>query len=398
MKVIQVCAVGGTALTLLKPQCCFLRERGFEVQFSFTPGSQTALLRKEGYTVHEVSISRRLNPIADIISIFKLISLFKRENPDIVHTHTSKGGGVGRIAAFFARVPCVIHTIHGFPFDENFTWVKKTIYSIIERLLARLTDILLSQSSEDISTAKRLRILSRSGLPVYIGNGIDIDRFMRSSYSGKREKTRSGLGISDDTAMIITVGRINKEKGYYELIEALRDQKADEWVAVFVGADDGEKLNIQNLVSKYDLKDKVFFLGRRDDIPELLNASDIFVLPTHREGVPRSVIEAQAMGLPAIVTNIRGCREIVIHEETGIIVPPKQVYPLTNAIDRLIKDKFLRCNMGLAGRKRTSECFSEMVVFERIMKVYKIIASKKSRNEVLRCIRGLGNNGGRICQ
>jgi glycosyltransferase involved in cell wall biosynthesis len=398
MKVIQVCAVGSTAQVLLRPQCHFLREQGFEVEFSFTPGPQTAILCQEGFKVHEISISRKLSPIADLMSVFRLVSLFRKEKPDIVHTHTSKGGGVGRIAAFFAKVPCVIHTIHGFPFDENSSGIKKTVYSIIEKFLARFTDVLLSQSSEDIATARHMGILCRSGLPIYIGNGIDIDRFLRSSYLEMREKTRSRLGISDETVMIITVGRINKEKGYYELIEALRNLKSIEWVAVLVGADDGAELNIRDLVSKYDLKDKVFFLGRRDDIPELLNASDIFVLPTHREGVPRSVIEAQIMGLPAIVTNIRGCREIVIHEETGVIVPPQQVRPLINAIDRLIKDKSLRVEMGRAGSKRARECFAEKLVFERILKVYKIIASKKSRSEIYNSIREFGNLGIRTCQ
>lgn len=383
MKVIHVSAVGGTALTLLEPQCRFLKDQGFDVHFSFSRGPRASILRNQGYPVHEVHISRLFSPISDLFSIIRLALLFRKEKPNIVHTHTSKGGGVGRIAAFFAGVPIIIHTIHGFPFHEGSSWIKRRLYILLEKSFAKVTDLLLSQSREDIHTARELGIGSKSGAPVYIGNGIDTSRFIRNTYLGERERVRKELGISNETLVIITVGRLTKEKGYYELLKALSSLKNKKWVVVCAGADDGYEIDLRNKVSQYGLNDRVCFLGNRDDIPELLSASDIFVLASHREGVPRSVIEAQAMGLPAIVTDIRGCREIVVDGETGIIVKLGCPDSLATAIDKLIDDEQLRIKMGLASSKVIRQEFDESIVFDRILKAYCSIINEKSGTKAM---------------
>jgi glycosyltransferase involved in cell wall biosynthesis len=306
-----------------------------------------------------------------------LVALLKREKPAIVHTHTSKGGGVGRIAAYFAKVPITIHTIHGFPFHEGSSHIKRRIYVMLERAFSKVTDLLLSQSIEDVETAGKLGIVSRNGLPVYIGNGVDTNRFMRSVYKGMYKKVRADLGISDKAVAIITIGRLTKEKGYYELLEALNTLKNRNWVALLVGPDDGIELDLKSKVSQYGLNDQVLFLGKRDDVAELLNASDIFVLASYREGVPRSVIEAQAMGLPAIVTDIRGCREVVVDRETGIIIRPQRADLLAEAIGCLLDDEHLRVEMGHAGSLKINKEFSETMVFERILRAYQSVITRK---------------------
>ena len=370
MKIIHVCAIEFTAKHLLLPQCEYMRSLGHEIGFVFSPAPGAEELRQRGFFVKEIKISRKITPF-DVVSIFKLAIYFRQVRPDIVHTHTSKGGVIGRIAAYLARVPYIVHTIHGFPFAEGQARAKYAFYAGIEKWVGRITDVLLSQSKEDVDTAIRLGILARRGAPVYIGNGIDVTKFNRARFTSVRKaEIRKSLGIKNEPIITI-IARLTLEKGYAELIEALKSCVNLPWTALFVGPDDGAKSIIEDMVAQYGLIGRVRMLDQRDDVDELLAITDVFVLPSYREGMPRSVIEAQAMGVPAIVTDIRGCREIVINGQTGIIVPPRNSLELGEALSRLLQDPQLRERLGRAAEHYARTRFSETSVFERIAAVYK---------------------------
>lgn len=371
-RIVQVCPAGMTAKKLLLPQCMHLREKGYEVGFVFSPSPEAQEIRELGFAVKELAITRgRIAPV-DVASIFHLSRYLASIKPDIVHTHTDKGGGVGRIAARLASVPCIIHTVHGFAFGEGQSPVKYRAYSLMERQLSKYTDIVLSQSSEDVETARRLGISARAGYPIWIGNGVDVRLFDKSRFTlAEQSSLRCALGIGSEPILVI-VARLTFEKGYRELIEAL-DACADlPWTALFVGRDDGDGPAIRQLLAQHSIVHRVHLLGDRNDIPLLLAVSNLFVLPSYTEGVPRSVIEAQCMGLPVVTTDVRGCREVVVDQQTGIIVKPKDPVSLANAVRTMLQDSTMRLEYGNNGRLRARQRFSEKAVFDRIESAYEL--------------------------
>jgi glycosyltransferase involved in cell wall biosynthesis len=371
-RVIQVCPTGMTAKKLLLPQCRYLQAKGYDVSFVFSPGPEAQDLRDLGFGVKELAITRgRMTP-KDMVSILRLAKHLASLELDVVHTHTDKGGGVGRIAARLADVPCVIHTVHGFAFGEDQSPAKYRMYSMMERQLSRYTDVLLSQSSEDVETAKRLKIRAKAGYPIWIGNGVDVELFDKSRFTIREQSELRAMLHAGSEPVITRVARLTFQKGYRELIEALAACVDLPWVALFVGRDDNDGPAIRQLLVECGITHRVRLLGDRDDIPLLLAVSDLFVLPSYTEGVPRSVIEAQSMGLPAVVTDVRGCREVVVHQQTGLIVKPKDPLGLANALRMMLQDPVLRSKCGDNGCSRARQLFSEHLVFERIASAYEI--------------------------
>jgi glycosyltransferase involved in cell wall biosynthesis len=375
IKVLQVSTVGSTAVSLLLPGSMYLREIGYDISFLYSPDEVSrGILADQGFESHFIPMSRILS-MGDATAALRLAGYFRSFRPDIVHTHTSKAGALGRIAAVMVGVPIVVHTIHGFPFIEGQPWLKYVGYAGAERLLAKCTDLLLSQSLEDVSTAQRLGIRSRSGFPVHIGNGIDLTRFDRSRFHGLPE-IRASLGLGS-WPVITTIGRLTVEKGYLDLIKALATLRDLEWTALLVGPDEGAEAAIRSLVQRLGLAGRVRLLGQRSDIERLLAASDLFVLPSYREGVPRSVIEAQAMCLPVVATDIRGCREVVIDGVSGLLVEAGAPRSLAASMRLLLESEDLRKRMGEGGRRRAEAEFDERRVFQRIGKAYEMVLARK---------------------
>ncbi|MEN6348213.1 MAG: glycosyltransferase family 4 protein [Syntrophomonas sp.] len=374
--VIHISTVSLTAEKLLLPQCQYLKQEGYGVSFVFSPDAQVKKkLNDKGFGVKEIHISRSIS-LFDLLSLIKLTFYLRREKPALVHTHTSKAGIIGRFAARLAKVPIVIHTIHGFPFMGGQNRIKYWIYVTIERWAGKLADELLCQSYEDVEDAVRLKIHSRNGYPIHISNGVDLSHFNLQLLTN-RKHIRNELGISNEVVITI-VARQNFEKGFFELITALGQIKDRGWIALFIGEDEGAGEQIKTWLGQQGISERVRLLGNRSDVACLLAASDIYVLPSYREGLPRSLIEAQAMQLPAVVTNIRGCREIVKDGENGFLVPVHDSNALAQALRYLIENPNERKVMGLAGRKTIEKHFDERMVFTRIYKAYQKLLKNRS--------------------
>jgi len=383
VKLVHVSTVGVTATRLLLPQCSYFRQQGMDVGFVFSPGPEAAVLREKGFAVKEIPIDRDIKPINDLHSIWRLIRYFRSTQPDIVHTHTSKAGLAGRMAARMAGVPVVIHTVHGFPFHEGMPRGQIMLYQLLERIGTRISTAVLSQSIEDVETAARLGFRSKIGGLIHIGNGIDVNRFSPSRFSPEqRTAIRRALGLGPSTIVLTTVARFNQLKGYPDLINAIARLPEGDWHLLCIGEDEGHMTEIKKQIKTQGLEGKVSLLGPRQDIPEILSITDIYVLASYREGVPRSVIEAQAMEVPAVVTNVRGSREVVIDGETGLLVPPRDPASLAVALQRLIDDGSLRKNYGLAGRKRVLQEFDETKVFERIWGIYTRLLERQTYQQL----------------
>jgi glycosyltransferase involved in cell wall biosynthesis len=337
-------------------------------------------------------MAREPNPFRDFLSFCALVRCFRKYSFDVVHTHTPKAGLLGPIAAKVARVPVVAHTIHGLLFHDRMPLWKRRIFWLAEKLTATFSDFLLSQSEEDVASAIKSGLCSSAKVR-YLGNGIDLRQFSSCHVSGARHSARKDLGISDTDIVIGSVGRLVYEKGFGELFAAARElsERHKDWKFLIVGPTENDKRDAVP-ASQIDFLRRggsVFFLNWRDDVSRWYAAMDLFVLPSHREGVPRACMEAGAMGIPVITTDIRGCREVVKCSETGILVPVKDSKALVTAIETLAQDEARRNELGKKGRNYIFHNFSHEVVLERLGNFYAQVQANRPTNR-----RGLGRELG----
>jgi len=382
IKVLQVTAVDITIKYLLLPLIDRLKKEGYNVQVVSSPGRYTDGLKQDGYIVNTVDIGRKIRPIANLKAIFALCKLIRREKFDIVHVHSPLAAMLGRIAAKMARAPVIIYTAHGFYFHENMRKKKRRLVVWMEKILARVcTDVLFLQSGEDQATAVKEGIaLSQNA--VWISNGVDINKFRPGSPD---EKLRSSFGIKKEDKVVGFAGRIVREKGIEELVAAIGIiKKRVPSVKLLIAGDTlgsdrdkGTKEKIKNIIAKNNLKENIIFTGLRNDMYRIYALLDVFVLPSYREGMPRSILEAMASAKPVVATDIRGSREEVAHGVTGKIVPVGEVNPLAEAISEILLDKELAIKMGEAGRKRVEAEFNEEMVLDKEIEIYKRLSAER---------------------
>ena len=363
MKICQLCAVDFTLYHFILPLMRAEQAAGHEVVGVCSDGPWLGKVAAEGLRTVPLAIARNLNPLRHWASYRHLCRLFREERFDMVHVHTPIAALLGRLAARRAGVGRIVYTVHGFYFHERMVPWKRMLFIALEKWGGRHTDILFTQAEEDAESARHLG-LCRGGVIEAIGNGVDPARFAPATDGGAaRRSLRAELDTPEDALVIMMTGRMVVEKGYPELFAAIAGQDAILWVA-------GERLASDHAaqVSIKALPPNVRLLGHRQDVPELLRAADIFTLPSHREGMPRSIIEAMMVGLPVIATDIRGSREQVVTGVTGLLVPAANKEALAGAIQKLSADTMLRSRMGAAGRRRALEFYDESKVIARQLK------------------------------
>lgn len=373
IKILQLCAVDFTLKNLLLPLVDRLSAEGFEVHSACSPGPEIEELRSRGYRIRTVRILRRISPLSNLISVLELFRYIKQERFDVVHVHTPVAGILGRIAARLSGVPLIIYTAHGFYFHDGMPKWKKEIVIAVEKFMGIFfTDIIFTQSEEDRTAAIQRRIIS-PGRIFHIGNGVDIKKFDIENIDVKPTVKRRDLGIKPDARVIGFIGRIVREKGIVDLVEAFKKvlREVPGAVLLVIGdhlssdRDHTTKKEVLSLIDKYGLAENIVFTGQRRDINELLAVVDVFVLPSYREGMPRSIIEAMAMGRPVVATDIRGCREEVVDGVTGLLVPVGDPESLAGAISTILRHEALALKMGRAGRARARDEFDEEKVLAR---------------------------------
>ncbi|SHF51804.1 Glycosyl transferase 4-like [Caldanaerobius fijiensis DSM 17918] len=222
-KILQVCAVDFTVKNLLLPLIDRLKKEGFEVEIACSEGKESKELEKRGYVFKYVKIDRKISLISNVKSIINLYRIMKDGKYDIVHVHTPVASVLGRIAAKLAHIPVIIYTAHGFYFHENMSKISYKIFTSIEKIMGRyFTDYIFTQSQEDYDTAIKLGIIDKDKITC-ISNGVDINRFNQENVKINIEDYKRSLGISADNSKIICfVGRLVKEKGILDLLEAFK--------------------------------------------------------------------------------------------------------------------------------------------------------------------------------
>jgi glycosyltransferase involved in cell wall biosynthesis len=381
-RVAHVATIQPTLRFLLLPQLCHLRDAGYEVTAISAPGPYTPDLEAEGIRfIPWPHATRAWNPRADTRALAELVGILRRERFDLVHTHTPKPGVLGRIAARMVGVPCVVNTVHGFYATPEDPLRRRLPVLVVEWLAARFSDAELFQSEEDLAWARRLK-LAPPGRAVRLGNGTDLSRFDPAAISDERVRAvREEFGIPEDALVVGTVGRLVAEKGYRELLAAFRKvQRAFPEVRLLaVGPRDPEKRDALE-DEEIAAGDRVIFAGTRVDVPDLLALMDVFVLASWREGLPRSAIEAAAMARPLILTDIRGCREVVRDGIEGLLVPPRDPTRLAEALVRVLEDPELRARLGAAARARAVSRFDERAVFQVMTETYeRLLSGRRGR-------------------
>jgi glycosyltransferase involved in cell wall biosynthesis len=353
---------------LLLGQLRALRALGHEVDVVCGEGPLVEPLGREGFRVHVVPNSRRIDPLADLRTLRAYAALFRREGYDLVHTHNPKVNLLASLAARVAGVPRVVSTVHGlYSHDGQRPWVRG-VWRGFEAASARLADLVLCQSAEDVRTARRARIVPDDRLRP-LGNGVDLARFAPERFGADdRAAVRRRAGVAPGERVVGFVGRLVREKGVLELVAAARARRG--WRVWLVGPDErGAKADALPPASL--AAPNVRWLGLQADMPPLYAAMDVVVLPSWREGFPRTLLEASAMGRPVVATRIRGCREAVEPGETGLLVPARDPGSLREAVDALLGDAPRRRRLGRAARARACERFDEQAVFERIHRAYR---------------------------
>lgn len=381
---IKICHIASADMTvkfLLIPQLEFLIGQGYDVYVVYSKGKWKKKIESQGIKVKNIEIKRKVSPLWDLVSVFQLFFYFRKEKFDIVHTHTPKPGLLGQLAAKMAGVPIIVNTVHGLYFNEDSSVFKKYFFVFIEKIAAICSDLIFSQNKEDIETIIKERITKREKLK-YLGNGVSIEKFNSERFSVDFiEKKKKELGLKPNFKIIGAVGRLVREKGYLDLFKAFKKvlEKFPDTILLIVGPKEPEKKDKFNpIVAKdYGIEKNTIFLGQRVDVDELYSLMDIFVLSSHREGFPRTVIEASAMGKPVVATNIRGCREAVEDGKTGLLVPVKNPAKLAEVIIYLLENPEKAKQMGKNGRIKIVKEFDERLVFDRIKEEYQRLIGEK---------------------
>lgn len=286
-------------------------------------------------------VRRRIHPLRDVAGLLELVRVLRRERPDIVHANSSKAGVLGRLAAYLAGVPIRIFTVHGWAFSAH-SGAASRLYRWADRLVRPLTTATICVSDRDLARGLAAHTCTAERT-VVIPNAVDV----RHAPAARHERARP---------LVVAVGRLKAPKDFLTLVRALAQLPASAFEAVIVG-DGPDRAELEAEIRRLGIGDRVLLLGERRDVPRLLAGADLFVLSSTSEGMPVSVLEAMAAGLPVVGSGVGGMPELVVDGTTGLLVEPGDPDGLAVALGRLLAEPELRRRMGDAGRERAGERF-----------------------------------------
>ena len=378
-KLIRITTVPLSLDKLLEGQLRFMQQH-FEVT---AISSEKAYLEKignrEGVSTHPLEMTRQITPFSDLISLVKLTFYFLKVRPDIVHSHTPKAGIVGMAAAFLARVPYRFHTVAGLPLLEEIgnkrkmlDFVEKLTYLFASRVYPNsngLKEIILQNG---YCKASKLKVLANGST-----NGINTTYFSNDHFSfAQKEELKARYDIQDSDFVFIFVGRLVTDKGINELIAAFKKLKINHPTAklLLVGPLETEldPLLPQTLEAIENVK-QIKAVGYQQDVRLFFAISHCLVFPSYREGFPNVVMQAGAMELPSIVSNINGCNEIIVPHQNGVIIPTKDEKTLLEVMIELMENKAYYAQLRENSRPMIVNRYEQQVVWQAILKEYQLM-------------------------
>jgi glycosyltransferase involved in cell wall biosynthesis len=304
-------------------------------------------------------------------ALLRTFSVCRQEKFDVVHTHTLLPGLAGRIGASLAGVPCIVHTFHSWPPHLYKSRAFRWAFYATEILAAHAAHAILFQNPDDLkSWSEIIRIpMHKAAL---VGNGIDFLAITKKVGSNARERIRKEFGISDDAFVIVNVARFEPQKGHFFLLETLKHliQQVNREVAVLLVGIGIDQAKIEAEVERLGLKNVVHFTGYRQDVPDILTASDVSVMASHYEGIPRALMESMALGLPTVATDVPGTRTLIQSGQTGLLVEYGDVPAMSSALAKVLSTPSLATQLGERGRNLVQTKFNEYIVADRVEEVY----------------------------
>lgn len=354
----------------------------FEVIGVSAPGELLAEVEKnEGIAVKAIKMTREITPLKDLVAVWKLYRFFRQEQPAIVHTHTPKAGLLGMLAAWLANVPVRIHTVAGLPLMEA-KGLRRSILNLVEKITysfahkvypnsQRLKQIILNNR---FCNSQKLRVIGNGS-----SNGINTQFFSPAEVSDEQKQAlKHRLQIEDSQFIFCYIGRVVSDKGMNELVAVFNElqKKYSNLVLLLVGPLEPELDPLQSsteaLIKEHS---GIRSVGYQNDVRPYLAINNAFVFPSYREGFPNVVMQAGCFNLPAIVTDINGCNEIIEHELNGLIVPVKDEDALSKAMERLLIDEQLRSKCAENARRMITERYEQHYVWDLLLNEYKALLS-----------------------
>lgn len=375
-RLLRITTVPISLKLLLRGQLEFMQEQGFEVLAVSASGPETAYITSRGIQHKVIEMTRKITPVQDIVSLIKLVALILEFRPDIVHTHTPKAGLLGMMAAWICRVPTRFHTVAGLPLMEA-TGLKRKLLLFTEQITYACSTAVYPNSQGLLDFIKSNVPAGRKKSAV-IGkgssNGID-STFFSASESVKKEAAvvRSQHSIRADETVFCFVGRIVRDKGIDELVEAF--ERIDGNIParlLLVGPfeDDLDPVSAKTRNS-IENNERIITLGYQNDVRPAMAASDVFVFPSYREGFPNVVMQACCLQLPSIVSNINGCNEIIKDQVTGLIIPVKNADSVYQAMKFMTDNSESRRDFAARARKFVVENFDQQYLWNLLLAEYK---------------------------
>jgi len=307
-------------------------------------------------------------PLWDLVTLLRLRSFMRARQIELVHTHSSKAGILGRAAAVLAGVPTLVHTAHGWSFnDTQPAWLRRT-YVLLERLAARFTDRLIVVSSRDRDRGLDHGIGRREQYEV-VHSGIEFERFRRPTRD--RETVRRELGLEPGQLLVGTIACLKPQKAPLDFVRAAEAAYRQNPRLRFVIAGDGDlEPRVRALICELGLEQVVRLLGWRRDVADLLHAMDVFLLTSLFEGLPRAVLQAMAAGTPVIATEVDGTPEVVRDRETGLLVPPSCPEAAARGVLELVEDEALRSHCVREAQRALGKAFDIRWMVSRLDGLY----------------------------
>jgi glycosyltransferase involved in cell wall biosynthesis len=350
----------------------------YEVELACAPdGKLIDLIRGQGMKVRLFkNLVQPLHPLKDLLGLIDLTRFLRKKRYHIVHTHNSKAGFIGRLAAKWAGVPIIVHTVHGFAFHDREPAWRQILFRNLERLASRWCDKMVFISQPLIDWALRDRITRREKIQK-IYSGIELDHF-EPVPDEQRKALKEAWGIREEAPVVGIVSKLWEGKGHTILIHAFEGLKQEIPEAVLVIVGEGYLQDeLSDLVDRLGLKGSVLFTGFQMDVRRIIATFDVAVLPSFFEGMGRVLLEAMAMGKPVVASSVGGIPDLVHHGKTGLLVTPGSVSELKSGLITLIRNKALAKQMGEEGRKRISEEFSAGRMAQSIEKLYRELLQTK---------------------
>jgi len=377
-KLIRVSAVPMSLRYLLKGQLAFLNNHFEVIGVASDVDDLKQVAISEKIKTKPLNIKRKINVLHDIKSLFLLYFFFKKEKPEIVHSITPKAGLLSMTAAYFAKVPIRMHTFTGliFPYRQG---VFQYLLITMDRILCKFSTNIYPEGEgvkQDLIkfniTNKKLKIIANGNI-----NGIDLNYYNPNLFNNNKE-LKTKLAISEGDFVFIFIGRLVRDKGINELIYAFSklNNINKKTKLLLVGSFENELDPLEkNAIDIIKSHNDIIHTGFQNDIRPYLSISNIFVFPSYREGFPNVVIQAGAMELPCIVTDINGSNEIITNNKNGFIIPPKNRNELFNIMEYSINNKSILDEMKPQIRVNIIKKYNQQVVWNDLLKEYKYLLS-----------------------